>query len=132
MARKKSVEPGSGSDSNGAGAAAPAGTKSQAIRDAYARLGNKTRPRDIIAELAKQGVVVSSAQVSMVSKAMGIKKRRRRRGAEGAEGMGAAPAVKGGGESVSVSHLIAAKNLADQMGGIKVVRKALETLERLR
>lgn len=128
MARKKIVEPVnvSAGGANGAGGAAT--TKSQSIREAYSRLGRRTRPRDIIADLKTQGIQVSSAQVSMVRKSMGIKKRRRRAGS-----IERAPATTSNAEgTVSVSDLIAAKHLADQMGGVKVVRKALETLERLR
>jgi hypothetical protein len=132
MARKKIAEQSERSVStggeNGAGGVAVASTKSQAIRDAYARLGPRTRPRDVIADLKSQGIAVSSAQVSMVRKSMGIRKRRRRAGTVERT----APTTRTAEGSVSVSDLIAAKQLADQMGGVKVVRKALETLERLR
>jgi hypothetical protein len=129
MARKKTSDSASMSAAteNGASGTA-AGTKSQAIRDAYARLGSRTRPRDVIADLKSQGIEVSSAQVSMVRKAMGMRRRGRRGGAAGrATAVARTPAG-----SVSVNDLIAAKQLVDQMGGVKVVRKALETLERLR
>ncbi|MFN7812103.1 MAG: hypothetical protein ACK5SI_05510, partial [Planctomycetia bacterium] len=48
--------------------------------------GEKPRPITIMAALEKQGVEVSSPQVSMVLKRMGFRPRRRRaRGAAGAE-----------------------------------------------
>ena len=125
MVRKKPNDP-SGApaalDSNGA-----ATSKSQAIRDAYGRLGPRTRPRDIIADLAAQGIEVSSAQVSMLRKKMGMRRLRRRAAARRG-----APVTKPAPESVSVDHLIAVKHLADQMGGVKAARQAIKTLERLR
>ena len=125
MARKRSSEQVNAGGENGAGGG---NTKAQAIRDAYGRLGPRTRPRDVIADLSSQGIVVSSAQVSMVRKAMGLRKRRRR-GARAVERVSTARSSEG---TVSVSDLIAVKHLADQIGGVKAARKALETLEKLR
>src|SRR5688572_23283864 len=105
MVRKKANGPADApaaleSNSNGAT------STSQAIRDAYGRLGTRTRPRDIIADLAAQGIEVSSAQVSMLRKKMGLRRLRRRAAARRG-----APVTKPVPESVSVDHLIAVKHL---------------------
>jgi len=102
-------------------------SKAQAIRNTIKELGRRARPRDVIAALSEQGITVSSAHVSMVRKSMGLKKRRRKT-LEAVTNGGSEEAVAG---TVSVSDLIAAKRLADSMGGVKAARKALETLERL-
>ena len=83
--------------------------------------GEKPRPVEIIAILKKQGVEVSSPQVSMVLKAMGFKPRRRRKGSE-------APATKNAGK-VKVEDLVKAKKIAKQMGGVD---KALAVLNALK
>ena len=102
-------------------------SKAQAIRDKIKELGRRARPRDVIAALLERGITVSSAQVSMVRKQMGLRKRRRQKAVASKSGS-QGPAVG----TVSVSDLIAAKRLADSMGGAKMALKALATLERLR
>jgi hypothetical protein len=59
----------------------PAGqiNKAQRIRDVAKTLGKKVRPKDVIAELAKEGVGVSSAQVSTTLSAAGYRRKRRRK-----------------------------------------------------
>jgi len=81
--------------------------------------GEKPRPVTIIAALEKQGIVVSSPQVSMVLKRMGFRPRKRSKAAAGAAATGASPKaatrVKGG--PLSVDDLIAAKRLVGHFGG---------------
>ena len=98
-------------------------SKAQAIRDALAHLGRRSRPRDVIAHLKAGGVIVSPAQVSAVRKVF------RQHG--GFKRSGAGPVGKANGDSgISIEHLIAAKRLADQVG-LEAARKALEFLVKL-
>jgi hypothetical protein len=46
------------------------GGKADAIRAAFAELGRRARPRDVIAKLAEQGIRVSSSQVVGVRKVL--------------------------------------------------------------
>jgi len=110
--------------------------KSAEIRKVAATMknkGEKPRPVTIIEVLAKQGIEVSSPQVSMVLKKMGFRPRRRRkaRGAEKAVASGSAKgAVRGKkGSTITVEDLVAAKKVANSLGGVD---KALATLEALR
>jgi len=79
------------------------------------KLGSKARPRDVISALADQGIVVSSAQVSTLRKSP---KRR--------AGVAVASTT-----SVSLEHLLAAKNLAERVGGIDAARQALASLAKI-
>lgn len=91
-------------------------SKADAIRGMLGKLGFKSRPRDVISALADQGIVVSSAQVST------LRKSTKRRGAV---------AVTTTSTSVSLEHLMAAKNLAERLGGIDVARQALASLAKI-
>jgi len=88
--------------------------------------GEKPRPKTIIEILKKQGVEVSSPQVSMVLKAMGFQPRKRRK-----NGKVAAEAVVPGKKAgkVKVEDLVRAKKIAKQMGGVD---KALAVLNALK
>ena len=101
--------------------------KSEEIRKvarAMQARGEKPRPVTIIAALEKQGVEVSSPQVSMVLKRMGFRSRRRRKPA--AKGS----ATKGGKPvRVSVEDLVAAKRLVSHFGGATRAMKALQALQ---
>jgi hypothetical protein len=105
--------------------------KSEEIRKiakAMKEKGEKPRPVAIIALLKKQGVVVSSPQVSMVLKRMGFRPRKRRKA-----GAAAAPAAKGvrrTGGSLSVEDLLAAKRLVGHFGGTERALAALEALKK--
>jgi hypothetical protein len=81
----------------------------------WRQLGADARNRDVMAALAKQGVNVSSAQVSTLRKTAS-----RRTGSTAAAA-----------ESVSLEHLLAAKKVADQLGGIEVARQALASFAKL-
>ena len=101
-------------------------SKAQQIRDVAKTLGKKVRPRDVIAELAKEGVTVSSAQVSMTLRSAGYK--RRRRGRKSAATAAAGPAA---GNGLNVEALIAAKALIAKVGGVEVAEEALKVLKKL-
>jgi transposase len=103
--------------------------KSEEIRKvarAMQARGEKPRPITIMAALEKQGVEVSSPQVSMVLKRMGFRPRRRRaRGAAGAEPVAkATKAVR-----ISVEDLVAAKKLVSHFGGATKAIAALQALK---
>ena len=111
-------------------------SKADAIRDSVSRLGRKARPRDVIADLADKGVTVTSPQVSALMKKLGFKRRRRRGGRAASNGAAtkAATRVKRGPRaagSISASDLLDAKKLADQLGGVEKLKKALDLLEQL-
>jgi hypothetical protein len=104
--------------------------------------GEKPRPVTIIAVLGKQGIEVSSPQVSMVLKRMGFRPRKRSKAAPGAAGSGAAGSgaagsgagpkgaarVKGG--PLSVDDLLAAKRLVGQFGGADRALAAIQALQK--
>jgi len=106
------------SSSNGA-------SKADQIRRVAKNMGGKVRPRDVIAELRSQGVEVSSAQVSTVLRSMGMK-RRRRGGRRPAKHVTVAVSP-----SLSLESLLAAKRLADQLGGVEVAKSAVDALAKL-
>lgn len=96
--------------------------KSEEIRKAAKAMqdkGEKPRPVVIIATLKKQGVVVSSPQVSMVLKRMGLRPARGRKAAAG-----------GKGGAISVEELLAAKKLVHHFGGATRALAALEALQK--
>lgn len=97
------------------------GSKSAAIRD-YIRTNPEAKPKEIHKALTKQGVKLSLALVNAVkySKPKSPARRGRPKRREAA-----------GGSSISAAELIAAKELADSLGGIEKTREALELLERL-
>ena len=94
--------------------------------------GEKPRPVSIIATLKKQGIEVSSPQVSMVLKRMGFRPQRRRKGGKSATTRAAAkktsrvmvPA------KISVDDLLAAKKVAEKFGSADNAIKVLEALKR--
>ena len=93
--------------------------------------GEKPRPVAIIATLKKQGVEVSSPQVSMVLKKMGFRPRKRRKAAKAAAAgkvaaVKAAPSRKG---TISVDDLISAKKVATSFGGADRAIAALSALK---
>jgi transposase len=91
--------------------------------------GQKPRPVTIIAMLKKQGVEVSSPQVSMVLKRMGFRPRKRTKGAKAeAAAPKAAARVKGG--PLSVDDLLAAKRLVGHFGDSSRAIAAIEALQK--
>jgi hypothetical protein len=106
--------------------------KSEEIRKqakAMQQKGEKPRPVVIIAALKKQGIAVSSPQVSMVLKRMGFRPRKRR-GAEAGGGKVQRP-VGGRGGAISVEDLIAAKRLVSHFGTADRALAAIAALKRL-
>ena len=99
-------------------------SKAQRIRDVAKTLGKKVRPRDVIAELAKEGITVSSAQVSMTLRSAGYRRKRRGRKVAAA----AHPATTNG---LNLDALIAAKALIAKVGSIEVAEEALRAMRKL-
>ena len=102
--------------------------KSEEIRKIAAAMkakNEKPRPVVIIDALKKQGVVVSSPQVSMVLKKMGFRLRKRAK-------TGAAKAVvakPGVGGRVTVEDLVTAKRVVGQFGSPERAIRAIEALK---
>ena len=91
--------------------------------------GEKPRPVVIIEMLKKQGVEVSSPQVSMVLKKMGFRPRKRRK-----TGLAKARAISATGskttsKKIKVEDLVKAQKVAEQMGGIEKAIAALQALK---
>lgn len=100
-------------------------SKADHIRRVAQGMGKRVRPRDVIAALAVEGISVSYAQVGQVLRNLGM--RRRARGAVGRprRGQVAAPVT------ISLDALIAAKKLADQLGGVQAAKQAMDALAKL-
>ena len=95
--------------------------KAQAIRDQFMAQGRSARPKDVIAALKAMGITVSSAQVSNIKTSLSKKKRTRLAAANGHAANG----------EISLTALLEAKKLADQLGGLAVVKQAVDALSRL-
>jgi arginine repressor len=100
--------------------------KAQKIRDVAKTMGKTVRPKDVIAELAKEGITVSSAQVSTTLRAAGF--RRKRRGKKVAAAAGARPAT---GHRLNLDALLAAKALIAKVGSIELAQEALAAMKKL-
>jgi len=97
--------------------------KSQAIRD-FMQANPTTGPTETAAALTKQGVKVSPAMVSQVKTS--AKKKKKPRGRPKAT-----RAAKSAPAKFELSALVAAKKMADQMGGLEKAQAALAALEKL-
>jgi len=97
------------------------------IAAAMKEKGEKPRPIAIIAQLKKQGIEVSSPQVSMVLKKMGFRPRRRRGGDGAVAGLRTS---RTGSGPISVEDLIAAKRLVGHFGSAERAMAALTALKR--
>jgi arginine repressor len=123
----------------GAEAAGAAGEPSKAdhIRRVAGGMGKRVRPRDVIASLASEGITVSYAQVGHVLKGLGMRRRgrgkggRRRTGARTGGPRRAGRAAAASGAEISLDALIAAKKLADALGGVQAAKQAMDALARL-
>jgi len=102
-------------------------TKAEAIRAVAKSLPKPIRPRDVRAELAKQGINATTTFIGKVLRAAGMKRKRRRKAAAGS----AAPVVAATSAPISIDDLVAAKKLVGQVGSIEKVREALSALARL-
>jgi arginine repressor len=107
------------------GAEAAGGTKAERIRQVAQTMKKPIRPRDIIAELASEGLAVSSAQVSAVLHEAGYRRRRRRRLTVESAGRSAAS------NGVNLEALIAAKALIDKVGSVEVAEEAIRAMKKL-
>ena len=111
--------------------------KSEEIRKlatAMKAKGEKPRPVTIIAVLKKQGVEVSSPQVSMVLKRMGFRPRKRRKSGSLAAAVAVANKGSKAGKSkakISVEDLVAAKKAVSRLGGLDRAVAAIEALRQL-
>jgi hypothetical protein len=104
--------------------------KSEEIRKvarAMQARGEKPRPITIMAALEKQGVEVSSPQVSMVLKRMGFRPRKRAKSGAGVGAVKAGKPVRQG--AVTVEDLVAAKRLVSQFGSPDKAIRAIEALK---
>ncbi len=101
-------------------------SKAQRIRDVAKTLGRKVRPRDVIAELAKEGITVSSAQVSMTLRSAGYRRKRRGRNVAAAK----APAASSS-NGLNLDALIAAKVLIAKVGSVELAEEALRAMKKL-
>lgn len=92
----------------------------------------KPRPVAIITALKKQGIVVSSPQVSMVLKRMGFRPRKRRSkgGKKDAVPASARRSSPASAERISVEDLITAKKVVAQLGGTDRALAAIAALKR--
>lgn len=110
----------------------PKGTnKSEEIRKVARGMkekGEKPRPVAIIAVLKKQGIAVSSPQVSMVLKGMGFRPRRRRKAAAAAARAAGRPG-KARRAGISVEDLVIAKKVIGQFGGADRALAAIQAVQ---
>ena len=111
--------------------------KSEEIRKVATSMkakGEKPRPVTIITALGKQGIEVSSPQVSMVLKRMGFRPRKRRAAGKATTARPATakrPAARAKAVSaISVDDLLAAKKVAEKFGSADQAIKVLEALKR--
>lgn len=111
--------------------------KSEEIRTVAKQMkenGQKPRPVAIIAELEKRGITVSSPQVSIVLKKLGL---RSSRGRKAGAGRKAAPTAKqpvvaaSSSAAISIDDILAAKKAAAQLGGTDRALAALAALKRI-
>jgi transposase len=102
--------------------------KAQRIREVAKTMGKNVRPRDIIAELAKEGITVSSPQVSKTLTSAGYRRKHPGRKAAAAGSVSASkPSLTG----LNIDALIAAKALIAKVGSIEVAQQALATMKKL-
>ena len=102
--------------------------KSEEIRkvaNALKAKGEKPRPVVIIATLKKQGIEVSSPQVSMVLKKMGFRPRKRAKTGV-VKPAGVKPSRNG---LVTVEDLIVAKKVVSQFGSAEKAIAAIQALK---
>lgn len=111
--------------------------KSEEIRNVATTMkakGEKPRPVAIIAALQDRGITVSSPQVSIVLKKMGFRPTRGRKAAGGVRKAAAvkpASAVTSHNSGVTIEDILAAKKVAQQLGGTDRALAALAALKRI-
>ncbi|RLS28721.1 MAG: hypothetical protein DWH79_13040 [Planctomycetota bacterium] len=90
----------------------------------------KPRPVVIVATLKKQGIDVSSPQVSMVLKRMGFRPRKRRKAGEAEAPKAKVRTVSAKSGQISIEDLLAAKKVVQQFGGSDRAIAAIAALKR--
>ncbi len=106
--------------------------KSEAIRQTIRSLGKRARPKDVVATLAEQGIVVAPAQVSMVRARMFEKKAAKSVATNtGNKQVATKLLIASSDGQLSVQGLLAAKKLADQLGGIEAAKSLFDALAKL-
>src|SRR5688572_18055554 len=108
----------------------PRGAKSQAIRT-YLEQNPKAAAADVVSALKEQKISVTPAFVYTLraaSKRKSRKARRQKIAAANANGSKRSTSANG----LSAEQLLATKKLADDLGGTKSLRQALEVLDKLR
>jgi len=98
-------------------------SKAESIRQVAEGMAKPVRPRDVIAKLAEQGIEASSAQVSQVLKAMGMKRRKRHRRP--------AMVTTTVASTLSLESLLAAKKLVNQLGSVEAAKSAVDALSKI-
>jgi hypothetical protein len=110
--------------------------KSQAIREYYAAHPN-AKPKEISAELKKQGIDVTPAFISTIRSTSMGKKKKTVKAASAKAAPAAAPAKASkatkasSSPSISIESLIKAKGLVRDLGGIDAAIATLSALKRL-
>ena len=103
--------------------------KSQVIRE-YLSKNPDASPKQVVEALGAEGIEVSEGLASNVkytsrNRVGGPRRRGRPPGRT-------ARVARSGGATVTAEDLLNAKQLVDNMGGIEVARRAIDTLEQLR
>ena len=96
--------------------------KSQAIRD-HLEEQPDDGPKAVVAALGKKKIEVTEGLVNNVKYALSGKKKRRKKKAATTQ-----PTVS---DKISISTLVQAKKMADQLGGIEKAKTALAALTKL-
>lgn len=106
--------------------------KSEEIRkvaNAMKAKGEKPRPVVIIETLKKQGIIVSSPQISMVLKKMGFRPRKRSKAGKAAGAVKSTAVKPSRNGSVTVDDLIAAKKVVGEFGSADKAIAAIQALK---
>ena len=111
-------------------------SKSDEIRNTFKEMGRRTRPRDIIAALAERGIRVSASEVVRVRSDLRKKAAKARHlaaaSSETSPAAASSPARATSANGLSADDLIAAKRLADQLGGLERMKAVLAVLDQLK
>ena len=94
------------------------GSKSQAIRD-YLNANKSAKASEVVAALAEKGVTISPAAVYNLKARQSMGKKRSKARSSGQT------------DTLSITHLLAAKKLVDEVGGVAQAKEALDALAKL-
>jgi hypothetical protein len=94
------------------------GSKSQAIRD-YLKANKNAKASEVVSALAEKGITVSAPAVYNLKARNSMGKKRSK--------------ARAGGQDIalSITHLLAAKKLVDEVGGIAQAQEAITALAKL-